>query len=92
MAKVPDGPSSGTLSWEGTVHGTELVTIDKGVASRGTLISGKLPGKPVFIQQDNTKKVAIAAAPGQESNYQRLVLRVQGKGQIRVVLTWSLTP
>ena len=74
------------------MHGTELVTIDKGVASRGTIVSGRLPGKPVFIQQDNSKKVAIAGAPGPDSNYQRLVLRIQGKGQMKVVLNWSLQP
>ena len=89
---VETGANSGTLIWEGTVHGTEFVTIENGVASRGTLISGRLPGKPVLIEQDNSKKVAIAGAPGPDSKYQRLVLRIQGKGQVKVVLNWSLLP
>jgi hypothetical protein len=84
------GPSAGTIVWEGTVHGIEFVIIDNGSASRGVLISGKLPGIPVLIQPLNPKKVGIAGMPGPDNNYQRVTLRVQGNGLMRVVLSWSL--
>jgi hypothetical protein len=84
------GPSAGTIVWEGNVHGTEFVTIDNGSASRGVLVSGKLPGVPVLIQPQNPKKVGIAGAPGPENKYQRVTLRVQGNGEMKVVLNWSL--
>ena len=85
------GPSSGTMVWEGTVHSKgELVTIDGGVASKGSLVSGKLPGVAVLIQSDNPKKVAIASPPGPDNKFQRIVLRVQGSGPQKVVLSWSL--
>jgi hypothetical protein len=84
------GPSAGTIVWEGNVHGTEFVTIDNGSANRGALVSGKLPGVPVLIQPQNPKKVGIAGAPGPENKYQRVTLRVQGNGEMKVVLNWSL--
>ena len=85
-----NGPSSGTIVWEGAVHGTEFVTIDNGSANKGALVSGKLPGIPVLIQPQNPKKVGIAGAPGPENKYQRVTLRVQGNGEMKVVLNWSL--
>jgi hypothetical protein len=85
-----NGPSSGTIIWEGNVHGTEFVTIENGSANKGALVSGKLPGIPVLIQPQNPKKVGIAGAPGPENKYQRVTLRVQGNGEMKVVLNWSL--
>lgn len=85
------GPSSGTIVWEGTVHSKgELVTIDNGVANKGSVVSGKLPGVAVLLQSDNPKKVAIASPPGPDNRYRRVVLRVQGSGPQKVVLSWSL--
>lgn len=85
------GPSSGTMVWEGTVHSKgELVTIDNGVANKGSVVSGKLPGVAVLLQSDNPKKVAIASPPGPDNRYRRVVLRVQGSGPQKVVLSWSL--
>ncbi len=84
------GPSSGTIVWEGTVNGTELVTIQNGVASRGALLSGSLPGVAVIIQPTDEKRVTIAAAPQPADEYQRLVFRVKNKGRTRVSLRWAL--
>ncbi|MBL8291651.1 MAG: hypothetical protein JNN08_07440 [Bryobacterales bacterium] len=84
------GPSAGTIVWEGTVNGTELVTIQNGVASQGALISGALPGVAVIVQPTDEKKVTIASAPQPADNYQRLVFRVKNKGRTRVSLRWAL--
>lgn len=84
------GPSSGSIVWEGTVNGTEFITIDNGSANKGSILSGKLPGVPVLIQPKNPKKVGIAGAPGPDNKYQRVTLRVQGNGQTKVELAWSL--
>lgn len=87
---VYSGPSSGTIVWEGAVSGTELVTIQNGVASPGTLVSGSLPGVAVILQPTDETRVTIAAAPQPADNYQRLVFRVKSKGRTRVSLRWAL--
>jgi len=83
------GPSSGELVWEGTIKGTELITIENGQASSGT-ISGALPGVAVLIQPTDTKKVSIASTPGPRNQYSRVVFRVAGNGNTKVILKWSL--
>jgi len=84
------GPSSGTIVWEGTVNGTELVTIRNGVASPGSLLSGSLPGVAVIVQPTDEKRVTIAAAPQPADEYRRIVFRVKNKGRTRVSLRWAL--
>lgn len=95
-AKVEPTPiiptaTSGTIIWEGTVKKGELISIENGVADKG-VVSGKLPGVPVLIAPLNTKKVAIAGAPGPDSKYQRIVLRIQANGPIKAELSWSVAP
>jgi hypothetical protein len=85
-----NGPSQGTLVWEGEVPGTDLITIQDGQADRGRLISGKLPGVAVIIQPLDEKRVAISAAPQPSEGYRRLVFRVKNKGKTRVTLRWAL--
>jgi hypothetical protein len=85
-----EGPSFGAIVWEGDPGGTALVVVEEGVSSSGRILSGRLPGVPVVIQPSDEKRVAIAAAPGPDSKYRRLVFRVRGKGQTRVTLSWSL--
>ncbi len=82
---------SGTIIWEGTVKKGELISIENGIADKG-VVSGKLPGVPVLIAPLNTKKVAIAGAPGPDSKYQRIVLRIQANGPIKAELSWSVAP
>jgi hypothetical protein len=83
------GPSSGEIVWEGNIRGTELITIENGQASSGT-VTGTLPGVAVLIQPTDPKKVSIASAPGPRNQYTRIVVRVSGNGRSRVTLKWSL--
>lgn len=83
------GPSSGTLVWKGEIHGTELVDIVKGSASTGE-VEGTLPGVPCLVQPADPKHVSVAVAPGPSNGWNRLVLRIKGKGQTLVKLSWSL--
>jgi hypothetical protein len=83
------GPSSGELVWEGPIKGTELITIENGQASSGT-VTGTLPGVAVLIQPTDTKKVSIASTPGPRNQYSRVVFRVTGNGNTKVTLKWSL--
>lgn len=83
------GPATGELIWTGTVSGTQLVTIDHDHADVGTL-EGALPQLPCIIQPTNEKKVGIVAAPSPTNNYDRLVLRVIGKGSMRIVIDWAV--
>ena len=83
------GPSSGEIVWEGIIRGTELITIENGQASSGT-VTGSLPGVACLIQPTDAKKVSIASAPGPRNQYNRLVIRVSGNGRTRVTLKWSL--
>jgi hypothetical protein len=85
----PSTPASGTLIWEGDVQGTQLVTIQGGMASPGQLMSPGLPGREVVLQPQNEKKVGIASAPSPDNQYRRVVLRVFGHGHTRVVVNWS---
>jgi hypothetical protein len=83
------GPSSGEIVWEGSIRGTELITIENGQASSGT-VTGALPGVAVLIQPTDPKRVSIASAPGPRNQYTRIVVRVSGNGRSRVTLKWSL--
>jgi hypothetical protein len=83
------GPSSGELVWEGPIKGTELITIENGQASSGT-VTGALPGVAVLLQPTDTKKVSIASTPGPRNQYIRVVFRVTGNGNTKVTLKWSL--
>jgi hypothetical protein len=83
------GPSSGEIVWQGVVKGTELITIENGQSSSGS-ITGGLPGVLVLLQPTDPKKVSIASAPGPRNQYQRMVIRVVGNGSVRAAVRWSL--
>jgi hypothetical protein len=83
------GPRFGTLVWEGNVKGTELITIDKGHSSSGSVVGG-LPGLPVLVQPLDPKKVGIASSPGPRNDYMSLVFRVTGNGPSKVTIRWTL--
>jgi len=83
------GPRFGTIVWQGEVHGTELITIDNGSASIGT-ITGRLPGVPVLVQPVNNKKVGIASSPAPGNNYRSMVFRISGNGPVQLTFQWSL--
>jgi type IV secretory pathway VirB10-like protein len=84
------GPRFGTIVWEGEVQGTELITIENGQASSGTVEGDPLPGVPVLVQPTESKRVGIASSPGPRNNYKSIVFRVLGHGRQRVTLRWSL--
>jgi hypothetical protein len=88
-APVYRGPRFGEIIWEGTIRGTDLITIENGQASSGT-VTGSLPGVAVLIQPTDTKKVSIASSPGPRNQYRSVVFRVSGNGNMRVTLKWSL--
>jgi hypothetical protein len=89
LVPVYRGPRFGEIVWEGTIKGTDLITIENGQASSGTVI-GNLPGVAVLIQPTDTKKVSIASSPGPRNQYRSVVFRVSGNGNMRVTLKWSL--
>jgi len=82
-------PTSGEIIWTGDVNGTQLITIDKDHADVGTL-QGSLPGVVCIIQPLDEKHVSVVSTPGSENNFNRLVLRVKGRGGMREVVKWSL--
>lgn len=90
LEKEYSGPNHGTLIWEGEVRGTELVTITDGQPSSGQVSGDPLPGIPCLIQPTDPKKVIIATAPGPANGYRTIVLRITGKGKIKIALQWSL--
>jgi hypothetical protein len=83
------GPPTGQLIWTGSVSGIQLVTIDHDHADVGT-VEGALPRLPCIIQPTNEKKVGIVVTPSPTNNYDRLVLRVVGKGSMRIVIDWAV--
>ena len=80
------GTSSGRLVWSGTVNGIQLITIDRDHADVGTL-QGALPGLPCSVQPTDEKKVAVVVNPSPSNNFDRLVLRVTGRGNVQVRLS-----
>jgi hypothetical protein len=83
------GPTSGEIVWDGNIKGTELITIENGQASSGT-VSGALPGVLCLLQPADPKRVSIASTPAPYNQYKRMVFRVSGNGRTRVVIRWSL--
>jgi serine/threonine protein kinase len=84
------GPTSGTIVWQGSVKGEQLVTITNGnSADVGQIVSGALPGVLVAVLPQDTKRVTVAVSPGPSNKYQRLVLRVHGNGNLTETINWS---
>jgi multidrug efflux pump subunit AcrA (membrane-fusion protein) len=86
MAPPYSGPSSGTLVWEGEIDGADLIEIQDGSASRGTL-RGALPGVPVMVQAFPANSVIISVPPGPSNDWRRIVLHVRTKGRKTVTAT-----
>jgi hypothetical protein len=83
------GPSSGTLVWEGDVNGADLIDIQNGSANHGT-VTGTLPGVPCMVQAADPKRVTISTPPAPSNEWKRIVLRVQAKGHTTVTVRWAL--
>jgi hypothetical protein len=84
------GPKFGTLIWEGEVQGSDLISIEDGRSSSGRVSGDLLPGLPCLIQPSDTKKIAIASAPGPSNQYRKIVLRIKANGKVKVSLKWVL--
>lgn len=84
------GPVSGTLVWQGLVKGTTLITINGSQSDQGEVMSGALPGVLVLLQPADAKHVVIASPPAPRNGFQRLALRIQGKGMVRESIQWSI--
>jgi hypothetical protein len=83
------GPSSGTLVWEGDVNGADLIDIQNGSPNHGT-VTGMLPGVPCMVQASDPKRVTISTPPAPSNEWKRIVLRVQAKGHTTVTVRWAL--
>ena len=83
----PPYASSGTIVWQGEVHGKELFVIDDGVADKG-VATGKLPGVACFVQSSDPKRVVITDPPRPSNHFQRLVFQVTANGKVTVRFTW----
>ncbi len=88
--QVYDGPSSGSVVWEGEVQGVALVTIMGDQVDQGRIVSGSLPGVSVSLQPKDSKHVIIAAPPSPSNRYKRLAFRVQGKGTVQQTILWTV--
>lgn len=85
------GPRTGTFVWEGDVRGRDLITVENGVPSSGTIISGTPPtGVPLLFQPTDAKRVGLASTPSPRNGYRIFVFRVAGNGKMRVLLQWSV--
>jgi hypothetical protein len=84
------GPSSGSIVWQGEVHGTTLVTINGTASDSGQVLSGALPGVLVMVQPADAKHVGIAGTPAPSNAFRRLTLRIQGNGVLQEVIRWSI--
>jgi serine/threonine protein kinase len=84
------GPSSGTIVWQGSVKGEQLVTITNGNSvDVGQIVSGALPGVLVAILPQDPKHVTVAVSPGPSNKYQKVALRIHGNGDLKETISWS---
>lgn len=90
VAHAYEGPSSGEIVWRGEVHGTTLVTIDGSNSDAGQVVSGALPGVLVMVQPVDSRHVGVASTPAPSNAFRRLVLRIQGNGNMQEVIHWSI--
>jgi hypothetical protein len=86
-----DGPSSGTLIWEGEVNGADLIEIQDGNPNHGVL-QGSFPGLPVMVQAFPADSVTISVAPAPSNEWNRIVLQVRANGlkKRKVTVRWAL--
>jgi len=82
----PAGPGSGTLIWSGELRKGEVITIDGGQASSGTL-QGALPGVPVILETD-FKGIGFAEMPGPSNGWKRVSFRALRDQKVVVTLRW----
>jgi hypothetical protein len=82
----PAGPSSGALIWSGELRKGDIITIDGGQASSGTL-QGSLPGVPVILETD-FKGVGFAEMPGPSNGWKRVSFRSLRDQKVVVTLRW----
>lgn len=85
-----NGPSSGTIVWQGEVRGATLVTINGNVSNTGQVVSGGLPGVLVMVQPGDAKHVGVAGTPAPSNSFRRLTLRIQGNGVVQEVIRWAI--
>ena len=84
------GPSSGTLTWQGQVDGTALLSIENGQPSFGTIAGTPLPGVLCMLQISDAKHFSVAVAPAPSNQWKKVILNVHGKGVMNVKLTWVI--
>ena len=80
-------PSSGVLIWSGKLRKGEVVTIDGGQPSAGTL-QGALPGVPVMLETD-FQGIGFTETPGPSNGWRRLSFRALRDQHVVVTLRWK---
>jgi hypothetical protein len=83
----PAAPSSGVLDLSGEPHKGEVVTLDGGHASTGTL-QGALPGVPVTLETDY-KGIGFAEMPGPSNGWKRVSFRALLDRKVVITLRWK---
>ena len=88
-ARPSISPTSGTLVWKGDLQAFNVLVIDAGSVTKGTL-QGALPGLPVRISVPAEMKVM--EAPSQQNGWHRLALQNSAHKRYEVKITWQLIP
>ena len=83
------GPSSGNLVWSGSVEKNQIIEINNGNSSLGSVGGDPLPGVPVSISL-NSNKFAVIAQPNPLNRFSRLAVRSSVKGQLVLTIHWSV--
>jgi hypothetical protein len=85
---LPTRPRYGWLTWTGQIPKGNVIEIRNNKPTVGTLAGGKLPGIPCTVESADPAYVSIEAAPDAGTGWNRIVFRVNGKGQTTVRLLW----
>jgi hypothetical protein len=85
---VDDESGIGLMIWSGELAKGELLTIDGGRASSGTL-EGRLPGTPVTLDIDGAD-FDIIELPAPDNGWERIRIRSRNAQNGEIVIPWFI--
>ena len=89
LAPASRAATSGQLVWQGELAADQVLIIEEGHASQGSL-TGQLPGTPVKVEVEPAG-VRVITAPGPKNGWKLLVLHSGDEKRTRVVIRWAVT-
>ena len=78
----------GVVRWSGILRAGEVLTIDQGRPSTGS-INGRFPGQPVTVKLDDAAQFDMLEVPSPENAWKRVRLRNRVGERTQITILWS---